>query len=192
VRRRLRREDGVALVEFALVGPVLLLLVMGLLEFGLAWRDSLTISTTARAGARIGSQLGNDRLSDYEILKGMQAAVADIPNASIQQLVVYKSATADGSVPAACTASGSQAGVCNVYTPADFARPSSDFAGANSCSTGSPDIAWCPTTRETRQSVGTDYLGVYVRVRRTFITGLFPGGITINDNTVMRVEPRPE
>ncbi len=51
--RRLARADrGQALVEFALVAPVLLLLVVGIFEFGRAWNALQAVTDAAREGAR--------------------------------------------------------------------------------------------------------------------------------------------
>ncbi|HEX7119425.1 MAG TPA: TadE/TadG family type IV pilus assembly protein [Longimicrobiales bacterium] len=47
-----RRERGQALVEFALILPLLLLLVIGLVEFGRAWNAFQVITDAAREGAR--------------------------------------------------------------------------------------------------------------------------------------------
>jgi Flp pilus assembly protein TadG len=49
---RLRREDGQAFVEFAIVLPLLVLLVFGIAQFGLAFRNYLAITDTARVAAR--------------------------------------------------------------------------------------------------------------------------------------------
>lgn len=46
------RERGAAAVEFALVVPLLLLLVLGIAEFGRAYNLSTTLSGAAREGAR--------------------------------------------------------------------------------------------------------------------------------------------
>jgi Flp pilus assembly protein TadG len=51
--RSLRRESGQALVEFALVLPVLMLLVMGIIDFGFAFNQWNTAQNAAREGARI-------------------------------------------------------------------------------------------------------------------------------------------
>jgi hypothetical protein len=45
----------VALLEFALVMPMLLLLVFGILEFGWSAKNSLAVSNAAREGARAAS-----------------------------------------------------------------------------------------------------------------------------------------
>lgn len=49
---RLRDDRGQAIVEFALVAPLLLLLIMGIVEFGRAWNAHQVITDAAREGAR--------------------------------------------------------------------------------------------------------------------------------------------
>ena len=49
-----RRESGQALVEFALIAPLLLLLVLGVVEFGRAWNAYQVLTDAAREGARTG------------------------------------------------------------------------------------------------------------------------------------------
>jgi Flp pilus assembly protein TadG len=51
--RSLRRDaKGQALLEFALILPVVLLLVLGILEFGRAWNLAQMMSDVAREGTR--------------------------------------------------------------------------------------------------------------------------------------------
>lgn len=49
----LRDNRGQATVELALVMPILLLLVIGVFEFGRAWNQKQVITDAARQGARI-------------------------------------------------------------------------------------------------------------------------------------------
>jgi Flp pilus assembly protein TadG len=49
---RHRNEHGAAAVEFALIVPILLLLVLGITEFGRAYNAQTTLSDAARAGVR--------------------------------------------------------------------------------------------------------------------------------------------
>jgi Flp pilus assembly protein TadG len=49
---RARREDGQAYVEFAFVLPLLLLIVMGIIQFGNAFRTYITLTDAVRVGAR--------------------------------------------------------------------------------------------------------------------------------------------
>ena len=52
VRRRDRDDRGAAAVEFALVVPVLILLVMGIIDYGLFFTDRLAVKQGIREGAR--------------------------------------------------------------------------------------------------------------------------------------------
>jgi len=51
-RRLAARADGQALVEFALVLPILVLILMGIIEFGRIFFAYLVITEMAREGAR--------------------------------------------------------------------------------------------------------------------------------------------
>ena len=53
MRERLQRERGASVVEFALVLPVLIVLVLGIIEFGHAFQVQGTLSAAAREGARV-------------------------------------------------------------------------------------------------------------------------------------------
>ena len=50
--KRQRRDRGAAAVEFALVMPLLLVLVLGIAEFGRAYNIQTTLSAAAREGVR--------------------------------------------------------------------------------------------------------------------------------------------
>ena len=51
--RRWRSEEGAQLVEFALVLPMLLLVVLGIAEFGFIFQRYEVVTNAAREGARI-------------------------------------------------------------------------------------------------------------------------------------------
>jgi hypothetical protein len=186
LRRPGRSERGAALVEFALIVPILMMLVVGIAEFGFGYRDRLTIQTATRTGARVGTTLGSTATIDYEILQGVKSALGSIPTANIDKIIVYKSTTADGAVPSLCLSGGSQTGSCNVYAPSALTAPASSFG----CGLGDLDVAWCPTTRVVSQAVGLEYLGVYVQVRHDFFSGfLGTRQVTLKDKAVLRLEP---
>jgi Flp pilus assembly protein TadG len=52
IRDRISREEGVAAVEFALILPVLCLILFGVLEFGRVWSQYQVYQGAAREGAR--------------------------------------------------------------------------------------------------------------------------------------------
>ena len=76
-----RRTDarGQALVEFALVLPLILMLLLGILEFGRAWNEHQVVTDAARAGARLAALADPNITSD-----SVQAVVAQsLANAGI-------------------------------------------------------------------------------------------------------------
>ncbi len=47
-----RNESGQALVEFALVAPMLFLLLFGIIQFGIAFMNNVALTDAVRTGAR--------------------------------------------------------------------------------------------------------------------------------------------
>ena len=64
------RQRGIATVEFALVAPLIMLLLAGVLDFSLLLRTATTATDAARAGAEYGSR---GVLASVD-LSGMEAA----------------------------------------------------------------------------------------------------------------------
>ncbi len=201
-QRRARGDAGLAMVEFAIVLPLLALLVGGILEYGTLWRDNLTVTTATRAAARVGSNLGNDYLADYEAILSLDAALATIDGFTIEGVLIYDASATDGSPNASCFDSAGDpkgaAGQCNYYSAAMVAAISNldcsvsctEFPNNATCA-GGYSVNFCPVDDQvTDQSAGTTNLGVWVRIYRTYFTALFPGdGVTITDQTVMQIEP---
>jgi Flp pilus assembly protein TadG len=52
--KNLKNQKGQALVEFAIILPIILMLVMGILQFGMMLNSYLAIENAAREGARAG------------------------------------------------------------------------------------------------------------------------------------------
>ena len=71
-----KRESGANLVEFAIVMPIILLVVIGILEVGVAFRDLLTVSNAAKEGVRIVAAMGDDPMSDCTVLTKTSSALA--------------------------------------------------------------------------------------------------------------------
>lgn len=60
LQHRRRGESGQAMVEFAIVLPVLILLVLGITEFGRALSALIVLQNAAREGARYGITVYSD------------------------------------------------------------------------------------------------------------------------------------
>ena len=55
IRRTGKREGGQSLVEFALVLPIFLLILFAIVDFGMAFHAWITVTNSAREGARLGA-----------------------------------------------------------------------------------------------------------------------------------------
>jgi len=60
LRAKFKNKKGQSLVEFVLVLPLILLIIMGIFEFGLMFNSYLTINNASREGARLASVGGTD------------------------------------------------------------------------------------------------------------------------------------
>ena len=54
VHKKLRSESGASAVEFALLLPVLMMILFGIIEFGLALHRQAILTNASREGARLG------------------------------------------------------------------------------------------------------------------------------------------
>jgi Flp pilus assembly protein TadG len=79
-----RRDRGAAVVEFALVLPLLVLLVFGIAEFGRAYSIQTTLSGAARDGVRV-MALQNDQVAARKSAK-LAAGSLNLTDAQIAVL----------------------------------------------------------------------------------------------------------
>jgi Flp pilus assembly protein TadG len=89
---RWRCEQGSELIEFALVAPVLILLLAGIFDFGMMFRTFEAVTNAAREGARVGVLPGyanadvQTRVNDYLTVSGLTGprtiTVTAIPQAT--------------------------------------------------------------------------------------------------------------
>ena len=63
----MKKQQGAAAVEFAIILPILTVLVFGIIEFGLALYDKAVITNASREGARAGIVFKDPIVSDDEI-----------------------------------------------------------------------------------------------------------------------------
>lgn len=181
------------LLEAALVTPVFLTLVFGVIEGGLALHTRLSVVNMTLTGARTASGHGNDVLADYYVIQAVQRGRGGVSSGDLGPIVVYRATGPSDRVPSACTTS-SVAGLCNRYVAADASRPSTDFGCVGPPGPATKiDNAWCPTGRKTALTGANgppDYVGVYVQAAYRSVTGVLAGNLTLRSDTIMRLEPR--
>lgn len=187
MRKRIGRkvERGAALVEAAVVLPLLLLVVIAILELGLAFKDYLTVSYLSREGTRIGALAGDDQNADCAILRGLGELATPNDLARIDEVQIFRAnqstgAQIPGSTNVASYVDGRDPTICSV--PANPTIDGWSFSA----------VTWPPTSRQT--VVGSqplDIIGVRVILIRSWITGFgpFSGDSTIDESTITRLEP---
>ena len=87
VRRATRRQRAAALVEFAVVLPVLLLILFGIMEFGQLFRVRQTCLHAAREAARLA--VLQSTAKPYSMLSITEDTVAD-PTVTVTVTVPYE------------------------------------------------------------------------------------------------------
>tara|TARA_R100000306_G_C4329686_1_gene119566 strand:- start:230 stop:805 length:576 start_codon:yes stop_codon:yes gene_type:complete len=182
---RARSDSGAVLVEAAISLLLLGTLVLGVIEFGYAWRQATAVEKTLQQAARTGANLADQPLADYSALQAFRSSLGSVDNMTLEYIVIYRSSTPGGAVPDEDCFTSSQVGVCNRYVASDLTRPDGQFG----CGGSEPDRFWCPTSRERDRRPRPDYLGVHARFRYDGITNLLPGPVVIDRNAVYAVEP---
>lgn len=183
---RLRRhpESGATMVEFAIATPLVVLLVVGLIEFGFGFVDLQTVASATTSGARVGSAFGSgaglDPLgptADEIIQDAVSDGLSDLRSSStVEQLWIYQSNESGDVVD--------EINTTNKYVP--------DGSGGWTCDNGCP---WAASSRSTDLSrsiglINRDYLGVRVIFKHAWVTGLVPWSPpTWTDDAVVLLEP---
>ncbi len=177
--RRRHPESGATMLEFAIAAPVLILLIVGLVEFGFGFLDSQAVAGATREGARVGSIFGTDPAADDIILAAVGDSLEDMRGGSeLQQVWIFSSDQSGAVLDEALTT--------NKYVP--------DGGGGWACLDATACL-WDPATRKTDLSnnigvVNRDFLGVRVIFDHEWVTGLLPfPAPTWIDDTVMLLEP---
>jgi hypothetical protein len=205
---RRRREGpgdaGTALVEAALVLPLLLLFVLGSLDFAFLYRDQITLADAASDGAKLGAIQGpypaaTGETADFTTVNAIRQATANLNPADIERLVIFKAeSSAFGSpmaqVPAICKTSGSSvaASNCNVYFPIQAFQQAQD-GNAAFFACASPNLSacgWNPLLRENGPtSFDIEYLGVYLKLKHSNLTGFIGPSKSVEVAKIYRLEP---
>ncbi len=196
LRSRLRRDNGAVLLEAALVTPLLLVLLMGIIEYGLYFKNVSSASAAAASGARaaVTQSRSNTYSSNAEL--SVAAALNAISNTTPLEIVVYRAdpatgrpcTSAYGSACSSAMANGTSFDLCTECYIWDFTDGSWSIRGGAT----SPSPAWDATNQMACGTVAkNDYLGVYVYLRHNMISGMFGSSQPIKEKTVMRLEPVP-
>jgi hypothetical protein len=178
------------MVEFALVLPALLLLLMTILEFGFAFSHHITMEYATREGARMGAALANGSVAfncnevDNQVVAAVQrvltASGSQIDINQIGEIRIYKAGL-----------DGNEQGFVNVWTLGS--GPVVD--GANLLFKQSSGN-WDACTRSNEGFGSIDSIGISLGYRYRYVTPLgnllgLTGNpvLPMTDKTVMALNP---
>lgn len=174
-------ERGASLVEASIILPMLLLLAIGLSEIGFLVIDYITVTNSAREGARTGAAAANyvDPITgtdaDDLILESVEEAACNLKFGTLLEVAIFLSDADGNAVP----------GSTNHYVPSG-ALACGSSANALICDNGCP---WAPANRD-REPPGFDVLGVEVRFSHSDVTGFFPfPTVQWSETAIMQIEP---
>jgi hypothetical protein len=173
------KQRGAALVEMAIAAPLLLLLVFGILEFGIAFRDRLTVSNGTQSAGRVAAALGNHEDADIATLQAIEQSLGLLPGAGggvIKHVQIWKS-NGSGQPESSCSAPEAGGSNCNwyVYAPETQCnwKPCPDPDSGNFSYGG----LFLPSGRDvTLGTNGLTTVGVSVLFSHDWITNVLPVG----------------
>ena len=188
-----RRRRGQSLVEFALVLPIFVSLLMGMIEFAFVFNATLSVNYAARDAALAGAEAGNAIGADCVIVDAVEHAVGSPTTDDRITMIEISKANPNGGMIGSAT----------VYTrttdPTDmqctgvagipnmpYDRTANGYAEIDRCNI----LGGCPTGSATVDniSVRITYHHAWVTPLPNFIGG-GPGGLTFSRDSIMRMEP---
>jgi Flp pilus assembly protein TadG len=205
LRRRPRagRSRGQTLVEFALVFPLFVVLLMSVIEFAFMFNATLAVNFASRNASLIAAEAGSNTLADCAILAKIEEDIgAPLNKVNIRSVTIYKADRAGNLVVANQT----------VYSRTTVTMPCDGFTpsvvpyalGANGYPMGEPTSAtsWlgrCDVLAGCSATIPMDSIGVKIIYRYYFVTplrnlvsflpGASSGYIDFSWSNVMRMEP---
>ena len=171
-------EGGSAVVETAVVLSLLLVLSIGAFEWGMAFRDWLSVSSATREGARVAASAGKFTDADCAVLEATVGSLLSIDEARIQFVDIYKADSTGG-----------------LTVDVQTYRPDNpdDLEESLVCEDWFPVATTYPPTERDNIGAERDWIGVRLVFTHSWKTGLFwwSDGVTWSDRTVILMEPDP-
>ena len=185
-----RSEMGQAIVEFALLLPALVLLLVGLMEFSLVWNSRNTVLFASRDGSMLAAEGGNIDGTDCLVLRRIESdIVSPSTTLRVQQVAIYwsdQNGDQIGSNQNVYTRTGSTS--CDYPDGSTVTVPytltTAGYVESTRCST----LAGCGGSHTT-----VDTIGVRVTYQHFWATSFvrFAGNsVTFTETTILRAEPQ--
>ena len=201
---RFRGDVGTAIIETALVTVALFTVLLGIVEAGYMYRDYQITSDSASDGSRVGALLGpnpgeDGASADYHIIRALRDATGSMAPEWVERIVIFKGVAPTGAgagspaaqVPAPCKAGTPLPDRCNVYNDPYEAFVAVETGDVEyfACPGTGPACSWPAADRRDGPTVSAiEYVGVWIRVQRPYLTKFFGSTLTLEDASVTRIE----
>ncbi|MGH8915803.1 MAG: TadE/TadG family type IV pilus assembly protein [Acidimicrobiia bacterium] len=179
-------ERGATLVEAALVYALLFLALFAIVEFGLAFKDWLSVSHAAREGARAGATYGDDPRADIQILRDVERTLAPAGIAAGMDVTVFEAMPGGEST----TYSYTPGTDCSDNSPGSILVGCCDWTPCPEPFRDTYTVpTWDPADRDV-EAPNLDRIGVEVEFTHVWLTNYFVGSSDFTTATDFQIEPQ--
>ena len=202
-RARWRNQRGAVIVETALAIPILLMVIMGSIEFGFAWEAKSATASGVRTGVLRAASIGDQPETDMRIL---QSIIGEIGTENVDRIEYVMVFNATGHTDKQAAIDGCAAGAgttqCALYStsvlqavsatadPAAYQAANFDLGGnvtrdgagdidGYACTFGKLDTNWCAGSRTVLNDVE---IGIAVKYNHEWVTGIIPFDAPVFDD----------
>ena len=181
-------EQGQALVEFALILPVFLLLVFGVVEFGLAYNAAVSVNFVSRVAALLAAEGGRSDGTDCMVLRAIEQDMTPPATPSrITRVEIYWSDANGDQIGSNVNVYDRTGSLTCTYASGSITVPytlsTAGYVEADRCDV----LAGCDGSHTTVDDVGVRIFYTHQWATRLFQT--IAGPITFQRSTAVRVEP---
>jgi hypothetical protein len=184
------RERGATLVEAAIAYGLLFLAIFAVVEFGLAFKDWLSVSHASRDGARAGATFGDNPNADILILREAEGTLAPIGLNDGDRVRVYR---ANGPSPSFSNPYTYRPGTGCDIAPGYTGPPLAGCCDWSPCPEVGRDVyvepIWEPQCRDISAPI-TDRIGVEIAYSHAWATGFFGTTTDFTTATEFQIEPQ--
>jgi Flp pilus assembly protein TadG len=181
------------MIEFAMVLPLLMMLFVGIAEFGLVFQQRLLVDNAVQTATRAGSSLGKNANSDMAVLDSLEQGFAGLPDNGkflVTKATIYRADSAGNADGNLINTYSYNAGSGCSWTPCP--NPANDTDESNIGGT------WLPSTRSA--DIGAlDHMGVTIYYGHDWVLGGYgflpdlpcnaDGSQCWTESSVLRLEP---
>ena len=96
IRKHLKRQEGQTAVEFALVTPVIVVMLLGIIQVGITFHDYIQLTDAARAGARKAVVLRFTGQTTTQLQQNVRDAAGNLNQTKLQVTINEPSGIAAG------------------------------------------------------------------------------------------------